>query len=151
MALPGGRCEMIECDGVRILNDTYNANPESVRASLETVRALRGGGRLVVAVGTMLELGEASERLHRETAQAILEIEPDLVGAVGSFVQAFGALGVAADRLVTADDAEELGRRLCPRLRGGDLVLLKGSRGVRLERAIPLLTPGSEASCSTTS
>jgi UDP-N-acetylmuramoyl-tripeptide--D-alanyl-D-alanine ligase len=139
--IPGGRCELIEVGTLRILNDTYNANPASLLASLDAVRDIRYERPVVVAVGSMLEMGRDSERAHREMAQAILDEEPYLVGATGEFVAAFAKLGVyPGERLVTGDDAEALGRALRERLSGNEFVLLKASRGVRLERAIPFLT-----------
>jgi len=143
--LPGGRCEILRRGGLVILNDTYNANPGSLEASLETAADLRAGRPLVVVVGTMLELGDASSRLHRETAQAILREDPKLVGATGEFIDAFAALGVPADRLVTSRVVEELGSVLRDRLDGDELVLVKASRGMRLERLIPLLMRENEA------
>ncbi len=137
--LPGGRCEVLRRGGLVILNDTYNANPESLKASLETAADLRAGRPFVAVVGTMLELGDDSSRLHRETAAAILRKDPKLVGATGEFIDAFKALGVPADRLVTSRDVEELGSVLRDRLDGDELVLVKASRGMRLERLIPLL------------
>jgi UDP-N-acetylmuramoyl-tripeptide--D-alanyl-D-alanine ligase len=143
--LPGGRCEVLRRGGLIILNDTYNANPESLRASLETAADLRAGRPLVAVVGTMLELGDASPRLHRETAEAILREDPKLVGATGEFIDAFEALDVPADQLVTSRDVEELGSVLRDRLDGDELVLVKASRGMRLERLIPLLLREYEA------
>ena len=133
-------------------HDTYNANPSSLMASLETVREIRYERPIVVVVGSMLEMGAETERVHREMAQAILDEDPFLIGATGDFVPAFSSLGGSVgDRLVTADDVESLGRGIRARLRGNECVLLKASRGVGLERAIPFLTADREDSCSTTS
>ena len=135
-----------------VLNDTYNANPSSLIASLETVREIQYERPIVVVVGSMLEMGADSERAHREMAQAILDEDPFLIGAIGDFVQAFSSLGgQVGDRLVTAEDVESLGRGIGARLRGNECVLLKASRGIGLERAIPFLTPDLEDPCSTTS
>ena len=142
--LPGGRCEVLRRGDLVILNDTYNANPGSLKASLETAADLRAGRPFVAVVGTMLELGDDSSRLHREAAEAILREHPKLVGATGEFIDAFEALGVPVDRLVTSRDVEELGSVLRDRLDGDELVLVKASRGMRLERLIPLLTRENE-------
>ncbi len=150
--IPGGRCELMEFGTLLVLNDTYKANPSSLIASLETVREIRYERPIVVVVGSMLEMGAESERVHREMAQAILDEDPFLIGAIGDFVQAFSSLGgQVGDRLVTAEDVESLGRGIGARLRGNECVLLKASRGVGLERAIPFLTPDLEDPCSTTS
>jgi UDP-N-acetylmuramoyl-tripeptide--D-alanyl-D-alanine ligase len=150
--LPGGRWEVHDGGGRLVINDAYNANPASLRAALETVQAIRRGRPLVVLVGTMLELGRETERAHRAAAEAVLDVDPVLVGAVGAFVPAFAPHAPAlGDRLVTAADAAALGRALGPRIPAGAVVLLKASRGVRLEQALPHLLPTREVPCSTTS
>ncbi|MBI4420999.1 MAG: hypothetical protein HY560_09255, partial [Gemmatimonadetes bacterium] len=149
--LPPGRGEVLQSGRLTVINDAYNANPRSLGAALETARAIRAGRRLVVAVGTMLELGAESRRQHERMADAILALQPDLIAAVGEFAEVLAARRPAlGERLLTAADPDELGRRLAARLQGDELVLVKASRGVRLERAIPHLLPSSEASCSTT-
>jgi len=148
--LPHGRCEVVSAGDMVLINDTYNANPASFTAALEVARSLRGNRPLVTLVGTMLELGSESPALHDQVADQILELRPDLIGAVGEFVTAFERRHLGA-RLVAAPDADALGRAVAPRLKGGELVLLKASRGVQLEKAIAHLVSGREASCSTTS
>ena len=147
VSLPAGRCEVVRRDGngsgLVILNDSYNANPESMRASLETAADMRAGRPFVAVVGSMLELGEHSSQLHLESAEAILRQNPKLIGATGDFIDAFETLGVPGDRLVTSRDVEELGSVLRGRLAGNEFVLVKASRGVGLERVIPLLTGGN--------
>ena len=149
VSLPAGRCEVVRRGrgggGLVILNDSYNANPESLRASLETAADMRAGRPFVAVVGSMLELGEHSSQFHLESAEAILRQNPKLIGATGDFIDAFETLGVAGDRLVTSRDVEELGSVLRDRLAGNEFVLVKASRGVGLERVIPLLTGGNEA------
>jgi UDP-N-acetylmuramoyl-tripeptide--D-alanyl-D-alanine ligase len=121
-----------------VLNDSYNANPASFRAAIELARALRGGRRLVFVAGTMRELGEASPALHAEIASLLVTLQPDLLGAVGDFVEALAPYRARlGDRLITAPDAGALGPLLAARLQGGELVVLKGSRGVALERVLP--------------
>ena len=147
VSLPAGRCEVVRRDGngsgLVILNDSYNANPESMRASLETAADMRADRPFVAVVGSMLELGEHSSRLHLESAEAILRQNPKLIGATGDFIDAFETLGVPGDRLVTSRDVEELGSVLRGRLAGNEFVLVKASRGVGLERVITLLTGGN--------
>lgn len=140
--LPGGRTELVQRGGLTILNDCYNANPQSFRSAIATARAMRGARRLVFVAGTMRELGDAAPALHAEVAAALAELGPDVLGAVGDFVPALAAHGAAlGDRLVTAADPEALGRAIAPRLQGDELIVLKASRGVALERILPLLVP----------
>ena len=136
--LPGGRGELTQVGDLSVLNDSYNANPASFRAAIELARALRGDRRLVFVAGTMRELGEASPSLHAEIASQLVTLKPDLLGAVGEFVDALAPYQARlGDRLITAPDAVALGPLLAARLRGGELVVLKGSRGVALERLLP--------------
>lgn len=142
LEIPGGRGQVLEAGGLTILNDCYNANPESFRAAIATAQAMRGGRRLAFVAGTMRELGGESAALHAAVARELVALRPDLLAAVGEFVPALephrAALG---DRLVTAPDVAGLGAALAARLAVGDLVVLKASRGVALERIIPALTP----------
>jgi UDP-N-acetylmuramoyl-tripeptide--D-alanyl-D-alanine ligase len=151
VTLPAGRWEMRTVGDRTVIHDAYNANPASMLAALETVAAMRGDRPLVVVVGSMLELGAAAAAEHARVAEAIVRLGPALVGAVGEFVPALERHRARfGNRLVTGADADALGRALAPRLPARALVLLKGSRGMRLERALPHLLPDSEAPCSTT-
>jgi UDP-N-acetylmuramyl pentapeptide synthase len=85
----------------------------------------------------MLELGAESDKLHAALAAEIVARQPAMVGAVGAFAPAFARHAVAlGGRLVTAPDAEALGPALRAALRGSEIVLLKASRGVALERVL---------------
>ena len=140
--LPGGRGELLEANGLTILNDCYNANPQSFRSVIATARALRGNRRLVMVAGTMRELGGDSERLHAEVARELVNLEPNLLAAVGDFVPALAPYAERlGDRLFTAADPPALAPLLAARVRPGDVVVLKASRGVALERVLPALLP----------
>jgi UDP-N-acetylmuramoyl-tripeptide--D-alanyl-D-alanine ligase len=139
-ALPGGRGELIQEGGLTILNDSYNANPQSFRAVMATAAAMRGERRLVFVAGTMRELGGESAALHREVAEQLVDLHPELLAAVGDFVPALEPYaGALRHRLVTAPDPVALAPQLAQHLRGDELVVLKASRGVALERIIPAL------------
>ena len=139
-SIPAGRGELLQESGLTILNDCYNANPQSFRAAIATAAALRGKRRLVFVAGTMRELGVDSSALHLEVADALVELNPDLLAVVGDFVPALerhaGALG---DRLITAADPVALAPILTQRLEGNEIIVLKASRGVALERILPAL------------
>jgi UDP-N-acetylmuramoyl-tripeptide--D-alanyl-D-alanine ligase len=138
--IPGGRGELLQEGGLTILNDCYNANPQSFRAVIATATAIRGNRRLVFIAGTMRELGGDSVALHREVARALVELGPDLLAVVGDFVPALAPhAGVLGERLVTAADPLALAPLLSPRLQGDEIVVLKASRGVALERILPTL------------
>lgn len=145
VSLPSGRGEVQDVGSLQIINDAYNANPASTLASLDAAMARRGDRPLVVMLGTMLEMGPDSDRFHRDVAEQTLARNPALVGAIGAFVSAFQEAGVDPDRFVTADDPESLGAAVRERLRGNELVLLKASRGVELDRALAALTANNGA------
>jgi UDP-N-acetylmuramoyl-tripeptide--D-alanyl-D-alanine ligase len=139
-SIPGGRGELLEEGALTILNDSYNANPQSFRATIATAAALRGKRRLVFVAGTMRELGDDSRALHAEVAQALVELQPDLLAAVGDFVPALEPHAAAlGDRLVSAADPPALAPLLVARIRGDEIIVLKASRGVAMERIIPAL------------
>jgi len=147
VVLPGGRMEVFETGGMTVVNDCYNANPASVAAALDSVSLMRAKRRLVVVIGTMRELGAESAALHREAAERVLAAKPDVVAAIGDFVPAFDALGAAAAAVrVRGADPQAVVPELRELLRPGDLVLLKASRGVALERIIPALWPSTTPS-----
>ena len=138
--IPGGRGELLQVGQLTILNDCYNANPQSFRAAIATATALRGARRLVFVAGTMRELGASSAELHREVAEALVKLDPELLAAVGEFVPALAPHAERlGERLVGAPDPVALGPLLSERLRGDEVVVLKASRGVALERILPAL------------
>ena len=136
--LPPGRGAVVDVGTLTVLDDTYNANPGSLRAAVQLVHWLAQRRRrpLAVVVGSMLELGPESDKLHAAAAREIAAIKPAVVGAVGAFVPAFEALAQDGLRVVTAPDAEALGPKLRAALQGNEVVLLKASRGVALERVL---------------
>ncbi len=136
-----GRCVWRQAGSVRILDDTYNANPASVRAALATAAAHRAGRRLVVVLGDMLELGDLSEPAHRELGREVAACGAAELVALGKAtawtVEAAREAGLyVARHLPTFEDAVA---HLLKRLRPGDLVLVKGSRGMRMERVADAL------------
>ncbi len=143
LQLPEGRGNVREIGNMVVIDDTYNANPASMRRAVQTADWLARRQRrpLVVVVGTMLELGPESARLHAEAAREIAQRKPALVAAVGTFARVFeGQREALGGRLITAADADALGPKLKSALRGNELVLLKASRGVALERVLNYLT-----------
>lgn len=150
LTLPPGRTELTQLGLMTVLNDCYNANPQSFASAIASARAMREGRRLVFVAGTMRELGAASSQLHAEVADQLVALKPDLLAAVGEFVAPLEARRSSfPGELLTADDPVALGPLLAPHLAGDELVVLKASRGVALERILPLLRdralPAAEA------
>jgi len=144
-----GRLQVRAIGDLVLIDDTYNANPRSVRAALEAAResaASSAGARLIVALGDMLELGELAPAMHGEAVAEVLRLAPAAFVAVGP------AMGAAASAATPAAGIDHASRRrtavhLVPDsataaelirglARAGDVILVKGSRGIRMERII---------------
>ena len=134
------RGEVIEIGGATILNDSYNSNPEALRSMIRTLAARPADGRRILVVGEMLEQGEHGPDLHTACGLTAAEAGLDLVAGVQGNARYLAAAacsgGVASLYL---PNAEAAGSWLIQNLRPGDVVLVKGSRGVHLERTIDAL------------
>ena len=137
--LPGGRSRRLQQNGLLILDETYNASPEAVLAALELLA--QQPGRRFAVLGTMLELGEQSLALHRSVAERARQLDLDGLVIVdhGEEGAAMIAAATGLSRLRQVDCPEAAAEPLQQWLQPGDVLLLKASRGVALERLIPLL------------
>ena len=142
--VPGSRTRLLQIGDITVLDDCYNANPESTVAAIETAGALAGQRRQILVLGSMLELGQQTTLLHREVAHRAIEAEPDIVIAVGEFAPAFEATAGYPVEVHTAGNSREAGKILRSVVKPGDFVLLKGSRGVKLEVAMSMLRESQE-------
>jgi UDP-N-acetylmuramoyl-tripeptide--D-alanyl-D-alanine ligase len=140
MPVPAMRLAMQALGKATLINDAYNANPGSTRAALDLLAHAGGGRQRVAILGTMRELGPHSSRLHQEIAREAVGSSIDLIAGCGEFEGALAAVAAGDARVVTAPDVDELWAKLAPRLHRDALILLKASRGVRLERLVPHLT-----------
>lgn len=139
----GMRIERVQsASGLTILNDAYNASPASTRASLETLKELSGFGQKIVVLGDMLELGNQEALFHREIGSSLSSKSFD-------YVCTFGPLSVHTaeaakpffpeDRVNWFESKDEIVRFIGSVAKPGDIVLVKGSRGMRLEEAVQRL------------
>ena len=137
--IPGGRNRRLQQGGLTLLDETYNASPEAVLAALDLL-ADQPGRRFAV-LGTMLELGDRSIELHQQVAARAAALKLDGVVLVdgGDEGQAMANVASGLDRLALVATPEAAAAPLGQWLKAGDVVLLKASRGVALERLIPLL------------
>jgi UDP-N-acetylmuramoyl-tripeptide--D-alanyl-D-alanine ligase len=133
------RSAWVAIGSLMVINDAYNANPASARESLRMLAALDTKRQRVAILGSMLELGAAGPALHDEIAQLALAGPAAIVAGVGEFARALNAAAPNDARIVTAADAPDLWPALSKRLTPDAVILLKGSRGTRLERLIPLI------------
>ena len=131
---PWMRSTMYEIEGVRVISDCYNANPDSMELALHSLADIRGTGGLYVLLGDMLELGADGERFHREIGGVVAEIRPDLLitcGDLSRFISDEASQrGVSTIHLETNDEAASI---LKEHLHRGDTVFIKGSRLMKLE------------------
>ncbi len=138
------RMEVVDrADGVTVVNDAYNANPESVAAALEALVALAGDRRTWAVLGEMLELGAASPDEHRAVGRLAGRLGVDRVVAVGDGARPIGdgatEAGTTREEPVQVADVEAAGAMLAAELRPGDVVLVKASRAAGLERVAAAL------------
>jgi UDP-N-acetylmuramoyl-tripeptide--D-alanyl-D-alanine ligase len=137
---PDMRLQLQKSGDVQVLNDAYNANPASMKAALETAGHLPvgSGGRRLAIVGDMLELGGSSERFHREVGEFAATQGFDHLVCVGPQAkwvkEAAIARGMDLAKVTHFEDSTAAAAVVPGWLRGGELVLLKGSRGMRLEK-----------------
>ncbi len=136
-----GRSEIRE-GAITVIQDYYNANPDSMASAIELLSQISTYTRKILVLGSMLELGEESERAHRKVGKLASRAMPDAIFLFGD------EIAPAEEELKTdgfsgflfrTSDFEELSAALCAFVRSGDLVLIKGSRAMALERLTPEL------------
>jgi len=133
------RGQVVQVDNITVINDCYNSSPKALMAAIDTLAAMPGKRHIVVA-GEMLELGPTGERLHRECGAYIAGKKLDFLlgvrGLAGAMVEEAKASGLRAEFVATP---EEAGEWLASNASDWDVVLLKASRGVKLEKALDKL------------
>jgi UDP-N-acetylmuramoyl-tripeptide--D-alanyl-D-alanine ligase len=126
-------------DGSVLIDDTYNSNPSSLKLALESLKAIAPEGkRVIVGLGEMLELGEETEASHVEAGEMVAEAGVDWLVTLGDHAPEMiqGALdkGFPAKRAIRVKDHKEMGTRILGLMKAGDLVFLKASRRIGLDR-----------------
>jgi UDP-N-acetylmuramoyl-tripeptide--D-alanyl-D-alanine ligase len=136
-------------NGVMVIDDTYNANPQSMEVALRLVADLASRGRSFAVIGDMGELGDQARAAHEQTGKLVGELGIDFLFILGTHAEAVraGALaaGMAPDNARIAPDAEELAEELSALLEGGDHVVVKGSRSMKMERIVTMLAERASA------
>lgn len=141
---PPKRGEIIRLSGVTIVDDSYNSNPVALKCALEAIGQESKVTRRVAVLGEMLELGRRSQALHEACGRAAVESGFDIVVAVGGDAAgslADGAIsaGLTSSAVMTFKTSDEAADCTCKLIQNGDLVLIKGSRGIETERIIDRL------------
>ncbi len=124
--------------GTMLIDDTYNSSPRAAELALETFSNMKTSGKRLAALGDMLELGALTEESHRRVGRKAADLGVDVLIGVGPRSQflceeAIKA-GLSEDRVFHLHTAEEAGHFLQERIRSGDLILIKGSQGMRMEK-----------------
>ncbi|MGB9803679.1 UDP-N-acetylmuramoyl-tripeptide--D-alanyl-D-alanine ligase, partial [Desulfofundulus sp.] len=139
------RLEVIDWQGLKIINDAYNANPSSTRAALQVLAETETRGRRIAVLGDMLELGEEAKGAHRRVGRDAARVAQFLitVGDLAGFM-ADGALeaGMSGRCIFRCLSRSEAARILKDLVQPGDVVLIKGSRGMRMEEIVQALVRG---------
>ena len=137
------RLERHDLEGVQLLDDTYNANPDSARAAVRVLAGFHGFKRRVLVLGDMLELGDFAAELHFQVGLEAAKSGLDLVVAVGELARAAaaGALegGLPPQRVKHFEDTDQAQAGLPELIEPGDVVLVKGSRGMHMEQVVVAL------------
>lgn len=140
--LTKARLQIKEIGGIQFIDDSYNANPDSMKAALRTLMELDSDGRRIAVLGEMGELGTESEGGHREVGEAAAALRVDeliAVGPIGATI-ARAAVKAGLKNSVAVNSLEEAAGLLEKNAAPGDLVLIKGSRAARMERVLEKFT-----------
>jgi UDP-N-acetylmuramoyl-tripeptide--D-alanyl-D-alanine ligase len=136
LAAPDKRGQVLQLGNIKVINDCYNSNPKALEAMVDALATMKAVRRIVIA-GEMLELGPAGEELHRRAGQHVAEKKIDVLLGVRGLAQAMvESAKHDGMRAEFVHDAEQAGEWLAREARDGDVVLLKASRGVKLEKAL---------------
>ena len=135
------RMQIIREKGITFINDAYNANPNSMTAAFNTISAMKSTGRIYLVLGDMFELGEYAHQLHRDVLVNALGINPDMICVLGRhMIEAAESInGQSCERIERFENHQTLAAYLADRLQGNDIVLVKGSRGMAMEKVIDSL------------
>ncbi len=138
--LPPMRMEKQVCGDIVVINDGYNSNPSSMSAALDEFSQLATSGRKILVCGDMLELGNYAESLHREVGTKVANANIDILWTVGSLSRFVAeeaiANGMSEERIRSCDTSEEASSLVASQLKKDDTVLIKGSRGMKLENVV---------------
>ncbi|WP_120465186.1 UDP-N-acetylmuramoyl-tripeptide--D-alanyl-D-alanine ligase [Paenibacillus aceti] len=138
--LTGMRIEIVQGDnGVTILNDAYNASPTSAKAAIDVLKTMKGYRNKIAVLGDMLELGEDEVRFHQEVGEFLTPENTDLLftyGRLGREIAAGAKKHLLPDNIYAYDDKSELIHKLISLLHPKDIILVKASRGMKLEEVV---------------
>lgn len=132
------RCDILERDGVKFINDSYNASPDSMKAALDILAKLAQGKRAIAVLGNIFELGEMAGPGHYQVGKICRELNVDFTAIIGENAQDVAAGIGDREKYRIFNNHEEIVDYLKEYVEKGDVVLIKGSRGMRMERILEL-------------
>ena len=132
-----GRCEVKECGGVAVIDDTYNANPESMKCAIEFL-ACRFGRRKILVIADMLELGEHAAESHESIGRLIAQSDIDILFTTGNFakITAEAAVKEGMKKVFSCESKQGLVKKVLSELKQYDTILVKGSRATGMEQVV---------------
>jgi UDP-N-acetylmuramoyl-tripeptide--D-alanyl-D-alanine ligase len=138
------RLNIISHDGMKIINDVYNASPQSMEAAINVLKDMGVGGKTIAVLGDMLEMGEWACKAHMDIGRYLVQKEIDYIVTVGKEAKniAAGAFesGALSDRVASFDTNSQAAEFVKSVASEGDIILVKGSRGMKMEEIVSLLT-----------
>ncbi|MCX7746963.1 MAG: UDP-N-acetylmuramoyl-tripeptide--D-alanyl-D-alanine ligase [Clostridia bacterium] len=138
------RLSIISLNGIKVINDAYNASPNSMEAAIDVLKDLGEENRTIAVLGDMLELGDWAERAHRDIGKYLISKQIDYIITVGENARAIASealtLGASKDRILPFQNNDEIKRFLEGFVEAGDTILVKGSRGMKMEEIVEHLT-----------
>ncbi len=149
MPVPSMRSNVEGHGRLTLINDAYNSNPGSARAAIELLAHAGKGRQRVAVLGTMLELGPTTPQLHDAVSRDALDAGIEIIAGIGEYASALGRIAPGNSRVITADDVDALWAKLSSRLDPDAVILLKGSRGMRLERLVAPISDWAKQQAST--
>ncbi|MBI5765871.1 hypothetical protein HZA71_01435, partial [Candidatus Falkowbacteria bacterium] len=140
-AAPRGRMNLIPgLKNTMIIDDTYNAGPDSMKAALNALEKIKVATKKIAVLGDMLELGSFTDEAHEIIGKAVRENKIDILITVGERAKRIalmaGQQGMDNDKIFSFDNSIEAGEFVQDRMAAGDFILVKGSQGMRMERVV---------------
>ncbi len=134
------RMEMVKSGGVTILNDTYNSNPESAVAAIRLLSVIGTKGKRIAVLADMLELGKSAKHEHQKIGREIAKESLDYLFTFGNLALEIAAATEGKVETESFVDKDRLSEKLLKTVEAGDVVLVKGSRGMKMEDIVNILT-----------
>ncbi len=140
MTVPRMRSAWEEIGRATVVNDAYNANPGSTRAAIDLIHNIGSERQRIIILGTMRELGAASAKCHDDISLLALASGADVIAGVGEFADSLARVGANDARIVASQTVDDIWPLILPRIERDAVILLKASRGVKLEQLVPHIT-----------